>query len=175
MIAHLFLPKSAPGPFQAVIYFPGTSPLRLGSSDTLYFAARLLVDFIVQSGRAFVYPVYEGMHERLVQNPPREPTAVRDRTIQWRKDLGRTIDYLETRRDIDTQKLAYHGFSLGATGPALLLALEDRLKVAVLEAGGLEPSGRALPEADLFHFLPRIRFPVLMLNGRHDTTFPVEV
>src|SRR5262249_48963944 len=112
--------------------------------------------------------------ERREENPPSELTADRDRNIQWRKDFGRTIDYLETRKEIDTRKLAYHGFSLGGSGPAGLLALENRVKVAVLEAGGLQPSGRALPEADLVIFLPRIRIPVLMLNGRYDTTFPVE-
>jgi len=175
VIAYLFLPKAAPGPYQTIIYFPGAGALQLASSDNLYFAARMLVDFFVQSGRAFVYPVYKGTHERRVENPSSEATAVRDRIIQWRKDLGRTIDYLETRKEIDTRKLAYHGFSLGGSGPAGVLALEDRVKVAVLEAGGLDPSpSRPLPEADPLNFLPRIRMPVLMLSGRHDTTFPVE-
>ncbi|MBI1786855.1 MAG: protein kinase [Acidobacteria bacterium] len=175
VIAHLFLPKAASGPYQAVIYFPGSTALQLASSDNLYFAANILMDFVVRSGRAFVYPVYKGMHERRVEKPPNEPTAERDRNIQWRKDFGRTIDYLETRKEIDTRKLAYHGFSLGGSGPAGLLALENRVRMAVLEAGGLASSGRALPEADLVNFLPRIHIPVLMLNGRYDTTFPVEI
>jgi cephalosporin-C deacetylase-like acetyl esterase len=175
VIAHLFLPKATPGPYQTVIYFPGATALQLPSSDNLYFAANIVVDFVVRSGRAFVYPVYKGMHERRVENPPNEPTADRDRNIQYRKDLGRTIDYLETRQEIDTRKLAYHGFSRGATDPAALLAVENRVKVAVLEAGGLSASGRALPEADLVNFLPRIRIPVLMVSGRYDTTFPVEI
>ena len=34
--------------------------------------------------------------------------------LQWSKDLGRSIDYLETRSDIDVHKLAYYGVSLGA-------------------------------------------------------------
>ena len=175
VIAHLFIPRATPGPYQTVIYFPGGTAQQLASSDNLYFAASILADVVVRSGRAFVYPVYKGMHERRVENPSNEPTANRDRTIQRRKDLGRTIDYLETRKEIDTRKLAYHGFSLGGSGPAALLALENRVKVAVLEAGGLDPSGRPLPEADLVNFLPRIRIPVLMLNGRYDTTFPVEI
>jgi dienelactone hydrolase len=157
-----------------VIFFPGAGARQLGSSDKNY-TARTMVDFFLRSGRAFAYPVYKGMHERRVENPPNEPTADRDRRIQWRKDLGRTIDYLETRKEIDTGKLAYYGFSLGGSGAAGLLALEDRVKVAVFEAGGLDPDlPRPLPEADIFNFVPRIRIPVLMLNGRYDTTFPVE-
>jgi pimeloyl-ACP methyl ester carboxylesterase len=36
----------------------------------------------------------------------------------------------------------------------------------------LRPAGR--PEVDNFNFLPRLRVPVLMLNGRYDYTFPVD-
>jgi hypothetical protein len=33
--------------------------------------------------------------------------------IYWGKDLGRTIDYLETRKDLNLQKLAFYGVSTG--------------------------------------------------------------
>ena len=33
---------------------------------------------------------------------------------------------------------------------------------------------RRLPEADPFHFLPRVKIPVLMLNGEFDEYFPYE-
>src|SRR5262249_62402795 len=112
--AHLFLPKAAPGPYQTVIYFPGATALQLASSDNLYFAANILMDFVVRSGRAFVYPVYKGMHERREENPPSELTADRDRNIQWRKDFGRTVDYLQTRKGDAPQQLAHHGILPGA-------------------------------------------------------------
>lgn len=36
-------------------------------------------------------------------------------------------------------------------------------------------TGRApLPEVDHVQYLPRVRTPVLMLNGRHDVVFPYE-
>jgi formylglycine-generating enzyme required for sulfatase activity/dienelactone hydrolase len=176
VITHLFLPKRTSGPYQTVIYFPGSGALRLPSSDNLEVHATILADVLVRSGRAFVHPVYKGTYERRAQNPPNELTALRDRRIQWSKDLGRTIDYLEMRKEIDAQKLAFHGFSLGGQAGPGLLGVEDRIKVAVLEAGGLPAfsTQRSLPEADTFNFVPRIRIPVLMLSGRHDTTFPVE-
>ena len=31
-----------------------------------------------------------------------------------------------------------------------------------------------LPEADESNFAPRVRVPVLMINGNHDYVFPVE-
>ena len=33
---------------------------------------------------------------------------------------------------------------------------------------------RALAEVDQLNYLPRVRQPVLMLNGKHDMFFPVE-
>jgi dienelactone hydrolase len=178
VIAHLFLPKGIPGPYQTVIYFPGSGVMQMPSSDDLDAHARILADVIVRSGRAFVYPVYKGMQERRVENftlsSMSDLTRQRDWQIQCRKDLGRTIDYLETRAEIDTSKLAFHGFSLGGSPGVTLLGLEDRIAVAVIEAGGLPPRWRGLPEADLINFLPRVHIPVLMLSGRYDTTFPVE-
>ena len=51
---------------------------------------------------------------------------------EWIKDMGRTIDYLETRQDIDIQNLAYVGLSLGARlGPGISI-YEKRIKVLVL-------------------------------------------
>jgi dipeptidyl aminopeptidase/acylaminoacyl peptidase len=87
------------------------------------------------------------------------------------KDLGRALDYLETRPDIDAQKLAYYGLSLGANVGAIMTALEPRFKASVLLAGGLYASRRP-PESEALNFLPRVKVPTLMINGRHDFYFP---
>ena len=54
-----------------------------------------------------------------------------------------------------------------------LLALERRLKTAVLLSGGLPFEG-APPETEPLNFAPRITLPVLMVNGRYDPFFTVE-
>ncbi len=99
--------------------------------------------------------------------------SFRDHVIQWSKDLGRSIDYLETRDDIDVDRLAYYGFSWGGAIGAVLPALEDRLKVCVLGVGGFWRQKRR-PEVEQINFAPRIKVPVLMLNGRHDYIFLIE-
>ena len=91
----------------------------------------------------------------------------RDHVIQWSKDLGRTIDYIESRKDLDREKIAFYGLSWGAALGPLLLAVEDRIKIGVLVAGGLLLH-RSLPEADVFNFAPYARQPMLMVNGRYD-------
>jgi cephalosporin-C deacetylase-like acetyl esterase len=88
------------------------------------------------------------------------------------KDLSRSIDYLETRPDIRADRIGFYGASLGGMfGP--FLALEGRIKAAVL-ADGAFPSWRGRPEADPINFAPRVKIPVLMINGRYDFVLPVD-
>ncbi len=93
--------------------------------------------------------------------------------IHWSKDLGRSIDYLETRPDIDRNKIGYYGYSWGASMGAIFPALENRLKVSVLDGGGFYLQ-KARPEVDQINFAPRVTIPALMLNGRYDFLFPLE-
>ena len=87
--------------------------------------------------------------------------------------VRRSVDYLETREDIDHTRLAYWGISWGAEIAPVALAVEPRFAVGLLMDGGavLVP---LLPEADESVFAPRVRVPVLMLGGSHDVVFPLE-
>ncbi len=91
--------------------------------------------------------------------------------VQRGKDLRRTIDYLETRSDIDPSKIASYGLSLGAQLGPLFLAIEPRLKTGVLMSGGFE-TWDLPPEVDPLNFTPHVKTPVLMVNGREDFDLP---
>lgn len=182
MLAHLYLPKNAAPPYQVVIYFPGINALNISVSENL--ADMAFVDFIPRCGRAFLYPVYKGTYERGGGKPARGPRAFRNRTIQRGKDIQRSIDYLESREDIDTEKIAYFGMSWGAFEGPIFTAIEKRFKVSILLGGefytNLFLSGglyydfmRREAEVNPIHFAPRSRLPVLMINGRYDFMFPV--
>jgi eukaryotic-like serine/threonine-protein kinase len=54
---------------------------------------------------------------------------------------------------------------------ALLPAIEDRLKALVLIGPGFYLQHRR-PEVDQLNFAPRVKVPVLMLNGRFDFNIP---
>lgn len=92
--------------------------------------------------------------------------------IKISQDLSRTIDYLETRSDIDTKKLCYYGHSWGGRLGMIIPAVEDRLNLGILIVGGF--TGKPNPEIDPINYLPRIKIPFLMLNGKYDATFPFE-
>jgi pimeloyl-ACP methyl ester carboxylesterase len=165
--ARLFLPKNVAPPFQTVVYFPHSGAFQQRSSEN---EQMLWVDFIIRSGRALLYPVYKGMFERRVGEGG-GPNWYRDMVIYWAKDLGRSIDYLETRKDIDRDRLAYFDFSL--TPLPILILEQRRLKVAVSMSGGFG-FGRIPPEVDDINFAPRVTIPFLMINGRDDFVYPVD-
>jgi len=173
IIAYLYLPKKATPPFQTVVYFPGAGAIRTRSSADLSGYVDDF-DFIIRSGRAVLFPLYKATFERgdgMKNGWPNTTSSYRDHVIAWSKDLGRSVDYLETRPDIDHNMLAYEGYSWGAAMGALLPAIEDRLKTVVLIAPGFYLQHR-LPEVDQLNFAARIKAPVLMLNGRFDFIFP---
>jgi serine/threonine protein kinase/formylglycine-generating enzyme required for sulfatase activity/dienelactone hydrolase len=175
MTAYLFLPVRGSPPYQAVVYFPGAGAVRTRSSANLRPSDAF--EFILRSGRAVMFPIYKATFERgdaLKYAFPNTSSLYRDHVIAWSKDLGRSIDYLETRPDIDHRKLAYEGSSWGASMAAVFLAVEDRFKAAVLLDPGFYLQ-RCLPEADQLNFAPHLRVPVLMLNGRFDFIYPPQL
>src|SRR5260370_16589782 len=108
-------------------------------------------------GRAMMSPNYKGTVDRYVKMAPNS-VAMRDTTIMWHKDLSSSIDYLQTRPDIDMSRLAYIGHSMGTRFAPMMLAMEPRFKTAVLLAGAMRPVG-ALPQVDPTNFLPPRTIP----------------
>jgi dienelactone hydrolase len=163
----LFLPKSGTSPLQAIVYFPGSDAVMTSSSQHLSLR---LADFLVKSGRILVYPIYQGTYERRITGG-RGPNVLRDLLIQRGKDLRRSLDYLETRPDVDRSRVAFYGLSLGAQLGPLFLAIEPRFRTGVFLAGGFETWDMP-PESDPVNFAPHVRTPVLMVNGREDFDLP---
>jgi cephalosporin-C deacetylase-like acetyl esterase len=89
------------------------------------------------------------------------------------KDAQRSIDFLESRKDIDKDRTGFYGISLGAYNGTILTAIDPRLKASVLVGGGLALRPRPA-EIDGFNFAPRVKVPTLMVNGRSDFTYPYE-
>lgn len=177
MILHLFLPKNSLPPYQTVVYFPGSWARWRSSIENIEedIGYREYLDFLVRSGRAAVCPIIKGTYER-GGGPPSETMTMdqtRNQVIQEMKDLSRTIDYLETRNDIDHDQLVYYGFSWGGRFGSIAGALEPRFRAMILAHGGF-PLEKRPAEIDQVNFAPRVKMPVLMINGRYDHISPVE-
>jgi len=185
--AYLFLPRNSRPPYSVLVFFPGVSSFFRTSSSAI---GPDWVSFAVKSGRAVLYPIYMGTYERRINSPtlrqtwdeieqpgsaclPVGPKAGRDLVVQWAKDVERAIDYLETRKDIDSHRLAYYGLSLGAVWGPVMTAIEPRFKASVLVGGGF-PFEKLPPEVEPLNFASRVKVPTLMLNGRDDFMYPVD-
>jgi DNA-binding winged helix-turn-helix (wHTH) protein/formylglycine-generating enzyme required for sulfatase activity/dienelactone hydrolase len=174
LLLHLYLPTVGTPPYQTVVYWPGWDTFGLDDIDE-YFAKQL--DFVVKSGRAVAFPMYKGSFERRIGNsrvvPPFDSAAYRDNTIDTVKDLRRSVDYLETRGDIDANALAFFGYSWGGVNGPTALAQEPRFRAAVIDIGLLPPM-TTVPEVDPVNALPRARLPLLMLSTEFDAMVPPE-
>ena len=137
MTLYLYLPRRGSPPYHAVVFVPGSNALNASPPfDQFPFAA----DFIVRDGRAVAFPILKGSLER------RDEIGIgweqwhtqkgRDRLIQVMQDLSRSLDYLETRRDIDATAFAYFSTSLGGTFAPITLVLEPRWRAAAFAVGG---------------------------------------
>jgi dipeptidyl aminopeptidase/acylaminoacyl peptidase len=172
VLANILIPKNTAPPYRTVIWFPGSYALHMARNDHDLFS--YYFDFLPRRGYAVVYPVYKGTYERgpgALQGTSR----IRDLIIHWSMDLGRTIDYLETRPEFDHDRIAFYALSMGAITVAPV-AVEPRLKTAVFLVAGLVPEAPEvlLPEVDPINFLPRVKIPSLLLGGEYDFRFPVE-
>ncbi len=172
---YCYLPVNTKPPYQIVIIFPGAGVLWASEYGHRYFA-QPGGEYIVKSGRAVIYPVFKSTFNRKDGVPdgfPRESVFYKEHMIMWTKDFMRTIDYLETREDMDAEKIAFYGISWGGITGGLIPAVDKRIKTIVLAVGGLSLQS-SLPEVDQLNYLPRIKQPFLMMSGKYDFFFPYE-
>jgi dienelactone hydrolase len=173
--AHLYCPKNVDPPYQTIVYFPPGNAVTTSQFDETKISWQ--ISFLVEAGRAVIFPIYKGTFERRTDRLPNcevaQSVEYKNFVIMWSQDLSRTIDYLEQRQDIDPDRIGYYGYSWGGMMGAILPAMESRLKVQLLSGVGL--SGMApLPAVDQVNFVTRVSLPTLMLSGEFNTFFPIE-
>src|SRR5262249_18463912 len=171
VIAHLFLPKSAVPPYQVVIVFGGADIMSAKHMEDLQYGYPY--EFLIRSGRAVMIPAYWGTLERGPSEWFLPSQQERERSLKWSWDLSRSVDYLQTRRDIDATKLGFYAISWGAGHAARLLAVDTRFKAAALVSGGLQGATQP-PEVDSWNFASTYHVPTLMVNGKQDFILPYE-
>jgi dienelactone hydrolase len=136
------------------------------SKTFLEYRSKDVVDAYTRTGRAWVVPNVgetfgrEGGKEFAARTMPSERAIIRA------KDFMRTIDYLETRPEFDTKKLAYEGLSWGAHRGAIMPAIDKRIRAVVMIGPAVLPDWP--PEFNQINFAPRITAPVMIQVGRFD-------
>ncbi|MBA2414164.1 MAG: SUMF1/EgtB/PvdO family nonheme iron enzyme, partial [Burkholderiaceae bacterium] len=176
-IAYLYLPKNFLRPLQVIHFMPasnvedGLQPLTAAMENRLAP--------ITKSGRAAFGVVIKGYIERLrpegyVEPDPRT-AEYREKIVNWTIDVRRGLDYLETRDDLDTSRIAFLGASAGARSGLILAAVENRYRsIAWLGAGLRKSWVQWIAEANPINFAPHIQAPKLMVHGRYDENLPLK-
>ena len=166
---YLFLPDGPATRYQTVLLWPSAGPQFMDSFEDYHFS----LDFILRNGRAVAFPILNGTFDRRLPEMPDWTThAGRNLAVKQVREFRRMIDYLETRPDIQADKIAYYGKSWGGRMGAIVLAVEPRIKVGILNQAGINAGDH--PDINVAHFLPRVDVPVLHFSGRYDTDFRFE-
>ncbi len=185
--AYLQIPPALPSPGPCVLLLHGWS----GSKESWYrdggyISGGDVRKALLSAGYAVVALDAQCHGDRIAQNdfapvnhyidprqeqPRRGYFTQREIYVQTVIDYRRAIDYLATRNEIDRDRLAVVGYSMGATQGVLLLAAEPRLQAAVLCALPADASKWSLiaPQNYLGQIDER---PVLMCMGRTDSMCP---
>jgi formylglycine-generating enzyme required for sulfatase activity/dienelactone hydrolase len=174
ILAYLYLPKRAAPPLQTLVYVPNAGAFFF---EPVWQQAEEVLGSHIKAGRAVLVVALKGMVERAgpagFAQPPSISVRFRDLMVLHATELRLGIDYLETRDEIDVERLAYVGLSLGAGSRLPFAAVDERYRAVILMGAGIDERVLpTLPEAANFNFAPYIKPPKLMINGRQDEEHP---
>jgi pimeloyl-ACP methyl ester carboxylesterase len=170
ILAYLYLPKSVAPPYQTLILVPNGGAF---FSDPPWRQSEDILGPNIKAGRAVFAVVLDGMIERRWPEgfvpPQANSVRFRDDMVHHATELRLGIDYIETREDIDAERLAYVGVSWGGGSRLAFAAVDERYRAIILIGAGIDERIQpTLPEANSINFAPYIRPPKLFLNGRQD-------
>jgi hypothetical protein len=131
MVTGYLVAPSGKGPFAGIVFGhwgPGdrTEFLPEASVYAAAGAVSVLIDYPWNRPAPWRRPQGQGLGE---------PEKDRDSWIHAVVDLRRAIDVLAARSDVDAARLGYVGHSYGAQWGAILAAVDDRVRAAVLMGG----------------------------------------
>ena len=158
-----------------VVFFSGAGAVAPQPNSFKIKEAMLAIDFILKSGRTVVIPeLYESYSRSTKYMSSADGVEFRQWLLNWHSDLGRTLDYLQSRSDDYGQSYHWLGVSYGASLQLPLLAIEKRFNDALLIMGGISQSKASISFSEALHYVPRIDVPVLFIGGQQDSVFPVK-
>jgi len=173
---YVFYDKNIKDKYKPIIYFPGSNALHTPKDSNMVEGFPSRVIYLIKEGYALIHPIYKSTYSR--QDNQRSDYGdmsdqYKEHVIMWGKDYKKSIDYIFTRKDFDSSKLSYYGVSWGGFMGNILLAIDERVKSAVLLVAGLEFQ-KCKKEVDAHYYTRRIKIPTIMLNGKFDQYFPYE-
>ena len=138
-----------------------------------------VTDALIEEGFAVMALDVRYHGERAAENDYRIPdhsADMRDMIVPSVREHRRAMDYLETRGEIDVERLGLLGLSMGGMMSFMLSSVEPRVTAA---ATGVTPAGgfseeHDMPIAPQTYAGGNTRVPFLMMMGREDPFYTEE-
>lgn len=183
----LYVPKSGPGPFPAILYQHGAT----NSKDGAYIVKGL--ELFARSGFVAMAIDAELHGERQVEGLvvsadsllTMPPVELRNAVIQTIVDLRRATDFLREQPSVDPQRIGYMGVSLGGIMGATVVGLDPKIKACILAVAGggfgsMARFAKITPEMkQMAKIVEPLNFvadiaprPILMINATKDEYIP---
>lgn len=176
--AYIAIPTRGQGPFPVIILIDGMG----GSKESWWGKDNWsngleTTEALIAKGFA-VFTIDAAMHgERFdIEGVFPKPSSLRkagliytvgDMIKQTAQDYMRGLDYLESRNDINIDKVGVYGLSMGGAVSFILSGLDNRIKTAVV--GVTVVYGNQYSAVNSYNFAPRIKDkPLLMIMGDND-------
>lgn len=175
--AYLYLPKNAQPPYQTIQLLGGYGYFVGVDLTELVEGRQVKMEPFITAGRALFLVGLKGFRGREpvgeISNAPLGSQRYRQLLREWVEDLRRGLDYLQSRPDIDGQRVAFWNSSTTEIG-VVNAALEDRYAAVVLCGAGFEPfSLQIAQDMNPGIFTPFIRAPKFQLHGKYDEQNPI--
>lgn len=175
---YLALPKNGTGPYPCILLLHGIGDSKESWwKDTSFNSGGQLTKQLISSGYAVLTLDAEYHGERLINNDYESPDVfifekgwflkARNMIVQSVVEYRRAMDYLATRKEIDSSRFGAIGYSMGGMMVFNLCSTDTRIKVAVASVTPiLKENYSALA---VYNFAPYINTTsFLMLNGEND-------
>ena len=159
--------------YNPVIVFPNAGSIG-NNSDSNF--PNLDLKHLLDEGYAIINPMYYNTYNRektIRTFWASDSNEYKDAIIKIGQDYKRTLDYIESRNDFNFNKMSYFGYSWGSTTSNYLLAIDDRIKAAVICVGGLMLQ-KSKKEVEAHYYIRRIKTPILHIIGKEDGIFGYE-
>ena len=162
--------------YDPIIIYPTAGSIGTNSHNNLLNQTFNRFKYLIDEGYAIIHPVYHNTYSREKTHNtfwPNDSEKYKNTIVKIGQDYKRSIDYIESRNDFNFENLSYFGYSWGSTTSNYLLAIDDRIKAAVLCVGGLMMQ-KSKKEVEAHYYIRRIKTPILHIVGKEDGIFGFE-
>lgn len=162
--------------YNPVIIYPNAGSIGTNRDDWLPNSLLNQYKYLIDEGYAIIHPIYYNTFSRekvLKTFWASESEDYKNAIIKIGQDYKRSLDYIESRNDFDFSNMSYFGYSWGSTTSNYLLAIDERIKAAVICVGGLMLQ-KSKREVEAHYYIRRINVPILHIIGKEDGIFGYE-